>query len=130
MHAIIVIQDLQSANLLVCASALIALCKLVTKDMIPALMPHVVVLLKHKNPVIRKKAVMGVMRFWQLDSDSIASHRSVIGRQICDPDPSVMGSGICLTYEMIKVTLSNLSMLVRACVRAYARACVGRVRVL
>lgn len=87
-----------------CASALIALCKLVTKDMIPALLPHVMALLKHKNAIIRKKAIMGVMRFWQLDPDSIASHRNVIGRQICDPDPSVMGSGICLTHEMIKVT--------------------------
>ena len=72
--------------------------------MIPALLPHVMALLKHKNAIIRKKAIMGVMRFWQLDPDSIASHRNVIGRQICDPDPSVMGSGICLTHEMIKVT--------------------------
>lgn len=95
-------RDLKNANTLVCSAALIALCKLVTKDMIPALMPHVMDLLKHKTASIRKKAIMGVMRFWQLDPDSITSHRDLIGRQICDPDPSVMGSGISLTYAMIK----------------------------
>ena len=48
-----------------CAT-LIAIPKLVNIETLPALLPPVVALLEHPHEVVRKKAVMALHRFYQL----------------------------------------------------------------
>ena len=64
-------RDMASANHLECWAALTALAKLVTLDMIPAVISDVVRLLDHKVELVRKKAIMGLHRFHQLQPESV-----------------------------------------------------------
>jgi len=65
-------RDLQSANVLEVAVALNAGAKLLTADMIPAVLPIIANLLKHDQEIIRKKAVMLLHRFHSLQPDAVA----------------------------------------------------------
>lgn len=65
-------RDLQSANVLECAIALSAAAKILTADMIPAVLPVIVNLLKHDQEMVRKKAVMLLHRFLVLQPDSVS----------------------------------------------------------
>ena len=64
-------RDMANSNILVICAALTALCKVVTAEMIPALLQNVVNLMDHEQPIVRKKVVMGLMRFWQLMPESV-----------------------------------------------------------
>lgn len=48
-------------------TALTALCKLLSQDLVNAVLASVVDLLKHPKELVRKKAVMALDRFEQLD---------------------------------------------------------------
>ncbi len=52
----------------VCA-ALGAACKLISKDLISAVLPNVEKCLSHQREIVRKKAVMALHRFHQLDPE-------------------------------------------------------------
>ena len=52
----------------VCA-ALTAICKLISPDLINAVLPRTVELLTHHRELVRKKAVMAVHRYLQLDPE-------------------------------------------------------------
>ena len=58
-------------SLVICAvcTALTALCKLISPDLINAVLPGVTTLLSHPKEIVRKKAVMALHRFQQLDPD-------------------------------------------------------------
>jgi len=58
-------KDLKADNYLVCCAALTAICKLLNKETIPAVLPQVVELLTHPKELVRKKAVMTLHRFHQ-----------------------------------------------------------------
>ena len=76
-------RDMDNSNILVICAALTALCKLVTAEMIPALLQPVVKLMKHEQPIVRKKVVMALMRFWQLMPESVADHVRCCVRRFC-----------------------------------------------
>ncbi len=50
-------------------TALTAVCKLISPDLINAVLPGVNALLSHPKEIVRKKAVMALHRFQQLDPD-------------------------------------------------------------
>ncbi|CAN0028204.1 unnamed protein product [Ectocarpus sp. 6 AP-2014] len=105
-------RDLSSSNMLEAAAALTALCKLATVDMIPAVMTDVVRLLKHERELVRKKAVMVLHRMNQLDPDSVSHMGDHLRRMLCDKDPSVMGSALCLLHDLARVDASSYKDLV------------------
>ena len=81
-------RDMDNSHVLVIIAALTALCKLVTAEMIPAVLQHVVKLMEHDQPIVRKKAVMALMRFWQLIPESVADEvRYLAPYQIIDQCP-------------------------------------------
>jgi hypothetical protein len=93
-------RDLKSANVLECAIALSAAAKILTADMIPAVLPGVVELLKHDQELVRKKAVMLVHRFLVLQPESVAHLGDKFRRALCDKCPEVMGASLHIFYEL------------------------------
>ena len=87
-------RDLQSINHLQTCTGLIALAKLGTKDMIPAMIGLVAECLKNSEAVVRKKAIMVMHRFYQLDNASVEDYHDHFRRTLCDKDRSVMGSAL------------------------------------
>jgi AP-4 complex subunit epsilon-1 len=73
-----------STNLLEITAALVAVCKLVTEDMIPAVITDVLNLLNHEMEAVRKKAVSALHRFYQMDKRSVLDHVDKIRRILCD----------------------------------------------
>lgn len=92
--------DLRSDNFLEVSMALNVVVKLVNVDIIPAVMPTVVNLLSHTQALIRKKAVICLQRFFQLDRGVEAACSECVRKAICDPDPCVMGASLVLLREM------------------------------
>ncbi|KAH9254175.1 hypothetical protein BASA81_007764 [Batrachochytrium salamandrivorans] len=96
-------RDLGSANVLETCASLVAMCKLVTLEMIPALLPRVAeVLTTSEHTLVRKKAVMALHRFYQLDPSSVAHLIGPVKALVRDRDPSVMASALCLLHEFAK----------------------------
>ncbi len=95
-------KDLQASNVLESSIALNAASKLLTADMIPAVLPIVTGLMKHDQEIIRKKAVMLLHYFHSLQADSVTHMGDKFRRALCDKDPSVMGASLHLFYDLIK----------------------------
>eukprot|EP01138_Halocafeteria_seosinensis_P011248 gb/GECG01011490.1/.p1 GENE.gb/GECG01011490.1/~~gb/GECG01011490.1/.p1 ORF type:complete len:1111 (+),score=162.69 gb/GECG01011490.1/:1-3333(+) len=94
-------QDMQSTNVLEICAGLTAATKLATNDMIPALLPLAEEkCLKHEQAIVRKKAIMLLHRFYQLDKTAITHLNEQLRRCLCDTDPSVMGASLHLFYDM------------------------------
>ncbi|KDO29264.1 hypothetical protein SPRG_19925 [Saprolegnia parasitica CBS 223.65] len=104
-------RDLQSPNHLEVCSALMAVCKLVTVEMIPAVQPMIMEALRHEIELVRKKAVMALHRFHQLNPDSVADMGDTLRRTLCDRDPSVMGAALCLLHDVADLVPSYVSIL-------------------
>jgi AP-4 complex subunit epsilon-1 len=93
-------RDMASGNQLEVWAALTALPKLVTVDLIPAVLGDVVKLLGHKAENVRKKALMCLHRCHQLSADSISHLATLVRKSLCDRDPSVMGAAVCLLHDL------------------------------
>jgi len=61
-------RDLASSNQLEACAALHSVCKIVTEDMVPAVIGEVVKLFEHEQELVRKKAVLAMHRFYQVPS--------------------------------------------------------------
>lgn len=59
--------SLKACNLAAVCTALAAVCKLIGPDLINAVLPAVTGLTSHSKDLVRKKAVMALHRFQQLD---------------------------------------------------------------
>uniref|UniRef100_A0A7S2WTQ1 AP-4 complex subunit epsilon-1 C-terminal domain-containing protein n=1 Tax=Rhizochromulina marina TaxID=1034831 RepID=A0A7S2WTQ1_9STRA len=105
-------RDMASINHLECWAALSALCKLVTKDMIPAVTGDVIRMLKHDTELVRKKAVMALHRFHQLAPDSVSHMVDQARRALCDKHPSVMAASLCWLQDMAVLTPAKFKDLV------------------
>lgn len=95
-------RDMNSTNHLESCAALSAVCKLVTEDMIPAVIGDVVKLVRHDMESVRKKALGALHRFYQMDKTSIVSHLENVRRGLCDKDPSVMGATLPLLQSLVQ----------------------------
>jgi len=96
-------RDMASGNQLEVWAALTALPKLVTADMVPAVLGEVVKLLAHKAENLRKKAIMCVHRCHQLSPESVSHLVPMVRRALCDRDPAVMGATVCLLHDFALV---------------------------
>lgn len=105
-------RDLQSSNHLEVCAALMAVCKLVTVEMIPAVQPMILDLLRHDAELVRKKAVMAIHRFHQLNPDSVSEAGDALRRTLCDRDPSVMGATLCILHDLAEATPTDYKDLV------------------
>ncbi|CAH0477352.1 unnamed protein product [Peronospora belbahrii] len=105
-------RDLQSSNHLEVCAALMAVCKLVTVEMVPAVQPMILDLLRHDAELVRKKAVMAIHRFHQLNPDSVTEVGDALRRTLCDRDPSVMGTTLCILHDLAVATPTNYKDLV------------------
>lgn len=105
-------RDLQSSNQLEVCAALMAVCKLLTVEMIPAVQPMILDLLRHDAELVRKKAVMALHRFHQLNPDSVADAGDALRRALCDRDPSVMGATLCILHDLAENNPSDYKDLV------------------
>ena len=94
-------RDLNSSNQLECCAALSAVCKIITPDMIPAVLADILKLLKHDMDYVRKRAVVAYHRLYQMDHDSVQDHIDVVRRVLCDKDPAVMGASLVVLHDMI-----------------------------
>lgn len=88
--------DLQSDNWLEVSMGLTVISRLVSKDLIPHLLPLVTRLLDHSQANIRKKAVVVMRRFYEIDSSIVSGMGETIRKVLCDKDPSVMGASLHL----------------------------------
>lgn len=61
-------QHMTGCSAAVC-SALTAICKLISPDLINAVLPRTLELLTHSKELVRKKAVMALHRYLQLDPE-------------------------------------------------------------
>ncbi|KAI9907848.1 hypothetical protein PsorP6_004105 [Peronosclerospora sorghi] len=105
-------RDLQSSNHLEVCAALMAVCKLVTVEMVPAVQPMILDLLRHDAELVRKKAVMAIHRFHQLNPDTVTEVGDALRRTLCDRDPSVMGTTLCILHDLAEATPTNYKDLV------------------
>jgi len=111
-------KDLKSSNIMENCIALIAVAKLVNKEMIPALLPLVSKLMEHKRDIVRKKAVMAAFWFYELESSSIESLKPHFEKTLCDRSPAVMGATLNVylklaeespkSYKRFAVTFVNI----------------------
>ena len=96
-------RDLQSPNVYEVAAALSATCKMITRDLIPAVMPIVhSKCITHEAPAVRKKAVQALLRFVQITPALLQENVEIIQRVLYDRDPAVMGSSLSVLYELCK----------------------------
>lgn len=105
-------QDMKSTNMIESTTALLGVCRLVTEDMVPAVIGEVIKLLSHDMDPVRKKAVSALHRLYQLDKSSVIDHYPKIRRIICDKDPSVMGASLGLILDLAKDDASQWKDLV------------------
>jgi hypothetical protein len=95
-------KDLGSNNVLEVCAALQAACKLINPGTIPAVLDDVIRLLEHKEPIVRKKAVMALQAFFQKAESQITHLTDKIRNSLVDRDPSVMGAALCFLEDLIR----------------------------
>ena len=139
-------RDLASDNFLVASSALTALPSLAGADTAPALLPSVVSCLEHAQPLVRKKAVLALHRFVQIDAeaarkaDEEAAKNSsspssssdyvsflsgtdvsrLLRAALCDKNPSVMAAALVGIGETINLEQGGPTPQLRALVPSLA----------
>lgn len=95
-------RDLGSTNQLHVCAALTALSHLISEETIPAVLPLVTELLQHEKAVVRKKAVMALLRFFLLSPTSVDHLHEKVRRALCDADPSVMSATLNLLEYLVE----------------------------
>ncbi|GIL83137.1 hypothetical protein Vretimale_11456 [Volvox reticuliferus] len=100
--------DMKSDNYLIVCTALVAATRLIGADLVNAVYPVVVERLRHPKEHVRKKAVMALHWFGQLDPRRDGPLAGVeldkhFRTMLCDKDPSVMSASLCALHDCIKV---------------------------
>ncbi|KAF6264582.1 ARM repeat-containing protein [Scenedesmus sp. NREL 46B-D3] len=93
------LSDLKSDNFVVVASALVVTSKLIGPDLVNAVLPLVIERLSHPRESVRKKAVMALLHFHQMDPDRSGPLAGVelerlFRTALCDKEPSVMAAAV------------------------------------
>jgi AP-4 complex subunit epsilon-1 len=71
-------------------------------DLIHALSDPVLALLSHANETVRKKVVMVLHRFVDLQPSLLTEYNEHFRKVLCDADPSVMGASLNFFYEQLQ----------------------------
>ncbi|XP_065670786.1 uncharacterized protein LOC105846624 isoform X7 [Hydra vulgaris] len=113
-------RDLKSTNLLEVSLGLQGACELATRDMLQAIINQVVTLLKHKSEIVRKRAIMVLLKFYEIRPKDI--DLSLFSNALLDTDPGVMGVALnayllliytdCMPYKhLVPVFVSILKQI-------------------
>ena len=94
-------KDLQSSNWVEVCMALTTVIKFADPTIMQAVTEPVMKLLDNKNEQIRKKAVMCLYRFYQVDPATVPDCEDRMRKLICDYDPSVMAATLPYFKERI-----------------------------
>ena len=94
-------KDLQSSNWVEVCMALTTVIKFADPTIMQAVTEPVMKLLDNKNEQIRKKAVMCLYRFYQVDPSYVPDCEERMRKLICDYDPSVMAATLPYFKERI-----------------------------
>jgi AP-4 complex subunit epsilon-1 len=105
-------RDMKSSNVLEVCAALSAVCKIITEDMIPAVIGEIVKLFTHEMESVRKKSLGAIHRLYQMDRGCVEDHLGKIRRALCDKDPCVMGASLPLLQALIQDDVSKFKDLV------------------
>lgn len=97
-------RDLQSTHVLEICGGLLASCDLITSDMVPAMSTLVLKLLEHASETVRKKAIICLHRFHQLNPEVVTAEDVLekLRKTLCDRDPSVMGATLNVIEALCK----------------------------
>ncbi|GFH14152.1 adaptin_N domain-containing protein, partial [Haematococcus lacustris] len=100
------LSDLKSDNFLNVSTALVVTTKLIGADLINAVFPMVVERLKHPKETVRKKAIMALHRFQQLDPRHEGALAGLdtdkhLRTCLCDKDPGVMSAALCALHDAV-----------------------------
>ncbi|MES1908209.1 MAG: hypothetical protein MHM6MM_001187 [Cercozoa sp. M6MM] len=90
------------------AMALDSVARLASVDWLPAVAPLVLKCLDHKVALIRKKAVMAVLRMLEVLPSSVPDVRNVARRMLCDRSPAVMGASLHMLLYLARQARSAL----------------------
>lgn len=120
-------KDMQSANILEICFALTAAAKLITPDMIPAVLGDADKLLKHEKEIVRKKTVMLLHRFLQIAPETLAGYTDKFRRALCDKNPTVMAASLHVFDELIRADPTPFKDLVPSFVSILKQVSEGRL---
>ena len=93
-------KDLQSNNWLEVSMALSTVARFANPLIIQAVSEPVIKLLDNKDNKIRKKAVMCLYKFYQVDKNSVPDCENKMKKMLCDYEPSVMAATLPFYKEM------------------------------
>lgn len=94
-------KDLSSDVFLEVCMALTVVCKLISPETIPVIMPLVVKLLDHPNANVRKKAIGAMNRFYEISPDMVESSLPRCKKMLYDKDPAVMGASLIIVENLV-----------------------------
>lgn len=116
-------RDLKSTNIMQVCFGLIASSRLVYKDMLPAVLPTIAELMKHKREVVRKKAVMAMFKFYTVDPESVRSsgYVDLFHNALCDKDPAVMAASLNAYHKLVTDSPSSHKQLTAAFVTIWTQ---------
>jgi AP-4 complex subunit epsilon-1 len=100
-------KDIQSSNWIEVCMALNSVIKFADGNIMQAVSEPIMKLLDNKNEQIRKKAVMCLYKFHQVNPSYILDINDRMKRLLCDYDPAVMAASLNYFYEAIKKNSDN-----------------------
>lgn len=122
-------RDLNSSHVLETCAALLAVSKIITSDMVPAISADVSKLLGHANETVRKKAIIALHRFHQIAPDCVTPTELIekLRRVLCDRDPSVMGASLNVIHCMAQKSPAPFKDLVPSLISILKQICEHRL---
>ncbi len=97
-------KDIQSSNWVEVCMALTSVIKFANSIIMPAVTEPILKLLDNKSEQIRKKSVMCLYRFFQVNPTFIPDCDDRMRRLLCDFDPSVMAASLNYFAEVVRKT--------------------------
>lgn len=122
-------RDLNSSNVLETCAALLAVTRIITGDMVPAISGDVGKLLMHGSEVVRKKAIMALHRFYEIAPEAIGRMDLIekLRRVLCDRDPSVMGASLNVIEYMAQQDSTPFKDLIPSLISILKQICEHRL---
>lgn len=101
-------KDLDSTNILEVSAGLSCMSWLLNRETVSAILPLIIEKTKSQNELVRKKAVILLMRCLEKDvSTTWDEIENVLRARLCDMDPSVMATTLHCFSHVIKLKLSD-----------------------
>jgi AP-4 complex subunit epsilon-1 len=100
-------KDIQSSNWIEVCMALNSVIKFADGNIMQAVSEPIMKLLENKNEQIRKKAVMCLYKFHQVNPSYISDINEKMKRLLCDYDPAVMAASLNYFYDAIRKNPDN-----------------------